>query len=391
MKRCAILIAAMVAAVPALAKPASDKLPTPPAATIICYHVVESPYDTEFSITRETFLQQMQYLRATGYKVVPLSHVYEYVTGKRKSLPKNAVVLTVDDGYRSVYTEMYPLLREYRFPFTVFIYPKWIGQSGYALNWKQIREMAADGVDVQSHSLSHAYLTNRRRGLNASAYTAWLNTELANSKRLIEEQTGDKVRFLAYPYGDYDDTVARFASEAGYDAALTCDFGPVTKGADPFFLKRIVIRKDTSFATFRKLLGTAPLEVDSATPSPGEVFEPALPVVSARIPRFQSLDPNSVQMAVLSLGQTPFSYDPRDGTISLVVREELKGNQQRAFIWGTDAKTGKRVEATWSFYLTRPEKPAPKPAEPTAPAGEPVPAIASTSPAETGTTAHRRK
>lgn len=332
----------------------------PPVATIICYHVVESPYDTEFSITRDTFAEQMQYLAATGYRVVSLDDVHDYMTGKRRSLPRNAVVITVDDGYRSVYTEMYPLLKRYKYPFSVFIYPKWIGQSAYALTWAQIREMSSNGIAIESHGLSHSFLTRRHSGQKSvNRYTAWLNSELEESKETIQKHTGKSVRFLAYPYGDYDPLVARQAKSAGYVAGLTCDFGPVRKSSDSYRLRRIVIRKDTSLASFRKLLGTSEMVLEATEPLSGGRLSDRPPVVSAKIRDYQNLDPASVQMAVLSLGRTPFSYDPRDGTISLVVREGLEGKRQRAFVWGTDRKTGKRVEASWTFFLDSPPDPAP--------------------------------
>ena len=332
---------------------------TEPAATILCYHVVESPYDTEFSITRETFKQQMQYLAATGYKVISLSELAGYLEGRGNELPPNAVVITVDDGYRSTYSEIFPVLKEYGFPFTAFIYPKWIGQSSYALTWDQVREMAHQDVDIQSHTLSHAYLT-KRRGVYAGAYPNWVRSELEESKRIIEQQTGRAVRFLAYPYGDYDAQVAAYASQSGYDAGLTCDFGPVKKGSNPFRMKRVVIRKETTFAEFRSLLGIVPLKLQEQTPPAGSLFSEEVPVISARIPGYKSLDPGSVRMALLSLGRAPFSYDARDGSISIVVHHELKGRVQRAFVWGNDRTTGKRVEASWTFYVA-PDTPTPDP------------------------------
>lgn len=325
-----------------------------PTATILCYHVIESPYDTEFSISREAFMQQMQYLAATGYNVISLDDLADFVAGKRKSLPENAVVITVDDGYRSVYDEMFPVMKKYRFPFTVFIYPKFIGQGSYALTWNQIREMAEEGALIESHTLSHSFLTrNRQRSLGEKSYSEWIESELVQSKEIIEKETGRTVRYLAYPYGDYNEDVARKTADAGYEAGLTCDFGPVRAASDPFRMKRVVIRKDTSFAEFRKLLGTGQLTLEAASPSPGNVFVADSPVISAKIRDFENLEPNSVQMSVLSLGATPYAYDPRDGTISLVVRDSLQDNLQRAFVWGIDRKTGKRVEATWNFYAKR--------------------------------------
>jgi peptidoglycan/xylan/chitin deacetylase (PgdA/CDA1 family) len=340
-------------------------------AIVLTYHVVQSPSDTVFSISRESFQQQMQYLANTGYNVIPLADLVDYVEGRRDSLPPNAVVITIDDGWRCTYTEFYPELKRLNFPFTVFIYPKFIGRAKnhYAMSWAEVKEMADDGVDIQSHSYSHPFLTYRRNPrFSEEEYADWLHRELALSKKAIEKETGKEVRFLAYPYGDYDSRVARAVSKAGYDAGLTCNAGPVRKGSDPFRMRRISIYKDTSFATFRGHLGSAPLKVDVVTPSPGKLFDPKNPVVEAKIEHFDRLDPDTVGMSVLSIGQTAYSYDPENGSITTVIREPLAGNEQRVVIWGHERETGRRVEASWNFYMKS------RPAPVTPPANSPAPA-----------------
>ncbi|HEY0158752.1 MAG TPA: polysaccharide deacetylase family protein [Thermoanaerobaculia bacterium] len=344
----------------------------PPTATVLCYHIVEAPAAPRMHIDRETFRQQLRYLEMTGYNVVPLRHVYEFVTGKRASLPKNAVVITIDDGWRSTYTEAFPELQKRKFPFTVFIYPNIIGKTSNALTWEQIREMSNAGVDIQSHALTHPFLTKRRhRSMSDEQYAAWLHKELAESKRILEKEAGKKVQFLAYPYGDYDDRVAAAAGKAGYTAALTCDFGPVKKGSDPLRMKRFVIDDKMDFAAFRKYLGTQPMQIAEVTPKPGAVDARAR-TISAKIPNFQSLDPKSVGMALLSLGSTvPYSYDARSGEVTLKLQDAiatLKSKYHRAVVWATDLKTGKRVEASWVFRLPDPNAPKP-PTPPPAPAG----------------------
>jgi peptidoglycan/xylan/chitin deacetylase (PgdA/CDA1 family) len=348
----------------------ADK-PTGPEASILCYHIIDSPRDPQTEISHETFHQQMHYLETTGYNVIPLSDLYLYISGNKPSLPKNAVVITVDDGWRSTYTEFYPEMKRRNFPFSVFIYPKIIGMTANALTWPQVREMAKNGVDIQSHSLTHPFLTRRRHAtLDDKAYSDWVHDELVGSKKIIESETGKPVEFLAYPYGDYDSRLARIVGQAGYAAALTCEYGRVARGCDLLRLKRVVIDKQMSFAAFRHFLGARPLQLED--PTPVEVFNPDDPVVSARIADYKRLDPNSVGMALLSLGTTPYSYDPRDGSISLVVRDTLQGSVQRAIVWGTEAKSGKRVEAVWSFRL--PARPGDLTADPNCePDGEPRP------------------
>jgi len=337
-------------------------------ATVLCYHIVEAPAAPRMHIDRETFRQHLRYLEMTGYNVIPLRHLYEYVAGKRPSIPRNAVVITIDDGWRSTYTEAFPELQKRKFPFTVFIYPNIIGKTSNALSWKQIREMADAGVDIQSHSLTHPYLTKRKhRSLGDEGYAVWLRNELAQSRRILEKETGRKVEFLAYPYGDYDERVAKATQAAGYSAALTCEFGRVKKGSDVLRMKRFVIDDRMDFTDFRRYLGATPMQLAEMTPRPGAV-DTGVNTISARIPGFQNLDPKSVGMALLSLGSAvPFSYDARNGAISIAVREgidALTTKAHRAVVWGTDVKTGKRVEATWVFRVPDPNK---RPAQPQQP------------------------
>ncbi len=361
-----IFVLLSVAALAAPKSKASKEEPRDPSpvATVLCYHIVEAPAAPLMHIDRETFRQHLRYLEMTGYNVIPLRHLYEYVTGKRASIPKNAVVITIDDGWRSAYTEAFPELQKRKFPFTLFIYPNIIGKTNIALSWEQVKEMSDAGVDIQSHTFSHPFLTRRRHhSMDEERYAQWLHRELAESKRLIEKHTGKRVAYLAYPYGDYDDRVAKQAGLAGYDAALTCDFGRVKKGSDPLRMKRFVIDDRMDFADFRRYLGATPMQLADHTPKPGVIVDPGTTVVSAKIPNHQSLDPKSVGMALLSLGTiTPYSYDAKSGAITLILRDaisSLKSRYHRAVVWGVDAKTGKRVEATWTFKLPSPEPPPP--------------------------------
>lgn len=354
---------------------AADEAPT---ATVLCYHIVESPQDPRMEIGRDAFRQQMRYLSMTGYNVIPLRELYDYVTGKRASIPRNSVVITIDDGWRSTYTEVFPEMQKLGFPFTIFIYPRIIGQTSHALSWKQVKEMADAGVDIESHSFSHPFLTKRRHAsLDDRDYYQWLDRELEGSKKMIERETGHPVSFLAYPYGDYDHYLVAACARAGYAAALTCDFGRVRKASDPLRMKRFVIDKRMDFAAFRRYLGAGSMRVQDVTPMPNQVFEPEQPIViSAKIPNHESLDPKSIGMALITPGKAnPFSYDAQKGSISMILNdaiETLKGKSLRALVWATD-KAGKRLEATWVFHIPEQQLPLnpPPAAQPSslAPAG----------------------
>lgn len=342
------LFAALMLAVPLLtlsvqAEPENRE----PAATILCYHVVESPADTRFGITRETFHQHLDYLDDAGYNVVYLADLYDYVSGKRESLPENPVVITIDDGWACTYDIFYKEMQRRGMPFTAFIYPNFINGSRFALTWEEIREMSDNGVDIQSHTLSHGYLTERMQ-TERDDYGRWLQDELLRSKKILEEKTGKPVRFLAYPYGEYDTAVTRATERAGYDAGLTCNFGRNERGIDPFRLRRVVIDETTTFDQFRQYLGARKLAVENVTPRQGRGANPSYPVVGARIVEPERVESDSVRLAVMGHADLPFFYDERDGSVSLVLNSPIgDGKPLDVVLWATSKETGERLEASW--------------------------------------------
>lgn len=322
--------------------------------TILCYHVVHSPSDSQYTISRAAFRQQMEYLRDAGYSVIPLEQLHAFLSGRLETLPDNAVVITVDDGWRCTYTEIFPLMQKFGFPFTIFLYPKFVIGGDYALEWPLIREMAKQGVDVQSHALSHALLPFAyQRHRSRPAYQQWLREELVRSREILEREVGTSVRFLAYPYGAYDDTVVAAAAAAGYDAAVATVYGNRHRDDELYRLRRVSISGSTTFDQFRKYLGAQPLSVVDLVPRPGLRLDPNDPVVSARIVDPSRIDPDSVRITVIGLGSVPFSYDPRNGNLSLVIRDPLQGPQQ-VVVWATDRLTGQRMEQAWAFRATSP-------------------------------------
>lgn len=231
-------------------------------ATILCYHEVDPATDTHSTIPRlsatgsasaemrrytatpEQFAAQLDYLEQNDYHVIPLSDLVDYLDGRRASLPERAVVITIDDGWACAATYIAPELRRRNMPFTLFVYPAFVGRGAHALTWAQIEKLAADGADVESHSWTHPFLTKSDA----------LEHELGGSLEEIARRTGKPVRFLAYPFGDFNGAVASFAAEKGYTAAVTTQRGPILRDTSPFELKRYLIHDDTTLDEFRTFL-----------------------------------------------------------------------------------------------------------------------------------------
>ena len=123
------------------------------------------------------------------------------IKSNRRFFPKKPIVLTFDDGNKSHYTWVFPLLKKYGFAATFFIYPNAVKETSKVyLTWPELKEIAAAGFDIESHSMSHPFLTrsNIPTGDN-TPYLKWLNHELFDSKTLLENKLGKKVTLLAYP------------------------------------------------------------------------------------------------------------------------------------------------------------------------------------------------
>lgn len=209
-----------------------------------------------YTATSAAFAEQLDYLRDHGYNVIPLDVLVEHLKGNGGPLPPKAVVITIDDGWACAYDTMLPMLRQRGLPFTLFVYPDFVGRGAHSITWAQLREMAKyEGAQIESHAFSHPFLTQSRNVIPLTAdYESFLKRELLESRLLISSETKEPVRYLAYPYGDYDDAVALSAARHGYDAAVTVQRSPVLATTDRFRLGRYLIHNTTTIEQFCKFL-----------------------------------------------------------------------------------------------------------------------------------------
>lgn len=183
---------------------------------ILMYHHVASdtPYDT--SISPLMFRAHMTYLKDNGFNVMALDELVGELRAQRQ-LPEKSVAITFDDGYASVYTQAYPVLKSMEFPFTIFISTLPIDQElvGYT-SWAQLREMSDNGVLIGNHSLDHLYMLERQPGESETQWLLRLRTGIMSAEAQIEMQTNQANRILAYPYGEYDEDIKNLLAELDF-------------------------------------------------------------------------------------------------------------------------------------------------------------------------------
>lgn len=218
----------------------------PPAAAadqllVLSYHdirddVADKGDPDAFATSTQNFVAHLDWLKGQGYQAVSLAQVVSAANGG-PSLPDRAVLLTFDDGLRSVYTRVFPLLRAYGYPAVVAVVTDWVDlapgrQVDYGhrmfgrddfLTWAQLREMRASGlIDVASHShnlhrgvpsnpqgntspaaITRIYDAARGRYETESEWRQRVRDDLARSVELITRGSGAPPRAMVWPYAAY--------------------------------------------------------------------------------------------------------------------------------------------------------------------------------------------
>lgn len=232
------------------------------------HHILHDEENTRFRHTSTTtsvraFTNQMTWLRDQGYATLSMYQLEGYVRN-RMNLPARAVVITFDDGLKSVSRYAYPILRQYGFKATAFIISsriklkpqKWDSKS---LQFMSVSELNGirDVFDVQSHTHFLHRVDDARHPILFSRSYHNILFDFKRSRRALA-QFNPHVLYLSYPFGGYDDKAVKAANDAGFHMAVTTVRGKVKPGDNPFLLKRLYVLRTDSLETMSRLISNQP-------------------------------------------------------------------------------------------------------------------------------------
>ena len=203
---------------------------------ILMYHVIadppaDAPYP-DLYVSERDFAGQMRWLARRGYQAVTQRQVWNH-WHRGGALPPKPVVISFDDGYRSVADAAWPHLQRRSWPAVLNLTVKNLHVSG-GLSQYRVRRLLADGWELASHTLTHPDLP----GLDPRALTH----EVAHSRAVLQAKFGVPVDFFCYPAGRYDARVIRAVRQAGYLGATTTLEG-VARPDEPYELRRIRVSR----------------------------------------------------------------------------------------------------------------------------------------------------
>ncbi|MCJ7688550.1 MAG: polysaccharide deacetylase family protein [Clostridiaceae bacterium] len=178
---------------------------------VLMYHAIGYEKGNTVRVPKENFKEQMKYLKDNGYVTLTLDEAYDFFASN-KPIPEKSVVLTFDDGYVDNYVEALPILKEFGFKATFFIITGAVDKSKSYMNIEQLKEMESSGMDIQSHTVHH-------KNLKELSYEKQLET-LKESKNFLEKTLNKRIKYFAYPYGEYSKESLKAVKEAGYTMAF---------------------------------------------------------------------------------------------------------------------------------------------------------------------------
>jgi peptidoglycan/xylan/chitin deacetylase (PgdA/CDA1 family) len=338
--------------------------------SILGYHdFSETLPETAMRMRTEKFRKQMEVIRQLGLTVISLEDFIAWKSGA-KSLPEKCVMLTFDDGWKSVYTDAYPILKEFGYPFALYLYKNYVDGGGKALTTPMIKEMMANGATIGSHSVSHPYpatvKAHRKKG--EQAYDAFLRKELGESKRFLEAKFGVKIGTYAYPGGYFTEEMLTLAEEFDYTHLFTVQPGKVRRGLPANTLPRYMIlgNYDRIFefaTTFREaqgggtmpggaIAGLVQTTPHPVTPEAGAIINSRTPEISVDFSELEDLEPATLVMKIAGFGEVPATFDAERKHFSWQVNRRLRQPiQQVAVTWKDRAGKPPEAPLRWSFQI----------------------------------------
>ncbi len=255
----------------------------------LCYHDIRDDVDgvvddDQMAVSTDNLVAQFSWLREHNYHVISLDDVIAARNGK-KSLPENAVLLTFDDGYKSIYTHVFPLLKQFNYPAVVALVGKWLetpqnqpviygGKEtkprDFFMDRDEIREIHKSGlVEFASHSfdLHHGILGNPQGNKQPAAttfqflkaansyetlnqYKKRISDDLNKNNQFIQKLTGVRPRTIVWPYGSFSHLTENIASQLSLDFSLTLKDGKNSLQQDNNTIKRLLIQGNPPLANF---------------------------------------------------------------------------------------------------------------------------------------------
>ena len=315
--------------------------------SVLGYHdFTDGSSTNDMILNIDDFRSQLQAIKDSQLHVISMRQFLDWKQAKA-DIPAESILITIDDGWKATHTLAIGVLKEFGYPYTVFLYKNYVNVGGRSLTHDEIRELAANGATLSSHSVSHQNMSSRG-GRSEADYDTWLRLELEESHRFLEANFGDTgavVKTFAFPYGIYSDRALELAREFGYEACFTVNGKKTSWDTEDMEIGRYVVH-GTTLANFdpaldfgggsltsagRKLLAESRTETGeeqaplvTVNPTPNSVLGNRLPLIEIDLSKLTGVDPASIILRVTGFGKVPHQFDNATGLLTYQLPQRLR-------------------------------------------------------------------
>lgn len=332
------------------------------ALVVLQYHHISENAPKATSISPAQFDAHLDFLEKNNFRVIDIAELNTYLNSE-SGLPDGAVIITFDDGYRSIYSEAFPRLKKRGWPFTVFVNSKPHDEKNPRfMTWKQLKEMSKHGATIANHTDSHLHMIRRETNEDTTAWLARMEKEIDFAEKRIEDEIGRSAKYFAWPYGEYNSELANLLKKKKY-LAFGQQSGPVSSTSDPQVLPRFPFggpygdMNDFASKVFSLPLPVNSVEIESA--GHGRFTDPELPK-GVTIPSLRINTPLAryiKNFRCYASGQGEIKTEVQSSTIVVKANRELNTGRSRynctadsgngRFYWYSQLFIKRNDDGTW--------------------------------------------
>ncbi len=316
---------------------------------IVCfvYHRFGDDRYPSTSVKLNEFKAHLRWLKDQDYQVVSFGEALDIVR-QGKVITNKLACITVDDGYKTFMSGAMPLLRSFNCKATLFVNTETVGGGDY-LSWEELKKLQKEGIEIGNHSHKHPYF------LNAENRIIQFKEDVSLAEKLFKENMDFKPDVFAYPYGEFDQSMADYLKENGYKGAGAQNSGVMHELSDLYAVPRFPMA--SQYAKLEQFVEKAkmkPLRVQYSKPRTYAIGEDNPPILSLHIAD-SMVDVDNMQVFVQFGGGSIEKQADSESDITVKANTPL---QNRRTLYTLTAPSIDRKSWYWFSHLwVRPEIP----------------------------------
>ena len=222
----------------------------------LMYHRFEENKYPSTNIKINDFKKHLEIIKENKIKFINPKNFENEL--KNNKLQKK-ILLTIDDGFLSFYENAWPILKNKKIPFILFISTREVGNFNY-MSWEQIKEISEENfVEIGNHSHTHEYLADENNEV--------IKEDIEKSISILKTNLGKNSNFFSYPFGEYSNNFKNIIKQFGFKFAFGQHSGVIDETKDFYELPRYPINeKYGEIKRFKSLTKTLPFKYKKIYP-----------------------------------------------------------------------------------------------------------------------------